>query len=430
MKIVLALFVFCLSFTCEYAICDDTAEIVQQGIGAVGGFLKNKPKTKGNDQKGIVQSNPVDVLQKGDPSRISNDGVFYPGAEMTVAKENVEPFKVFDIPLGASVQDVFSALEKKGIDFRGGVSQDANIQTSIRNDIERFYESKGITGDRKEAALRVIDEGKFILYPFQYGGQKYWLYPDSLNVLMKSGLEPVFDKYYQTYNSQFAIELRYPSEDMKSQGVVRAYVLFGKVGQEEPKSYLISLQFGQNANPKLAAVLNKKYGLPKVYSVDIKKNDSDINQIPLQILSKFADASSYIKSKSKNFETKAPNESIDKVGENFLLSDSLASNQIQSTFYFNYNLSLNLASRYYQGYYYFPYIFEWDVNPVKILAEFNSLVLEKTLEDSSIPLILDTGVVNYIYFPLATQLADGITETINASKQVGESQKNKAEEGL
>jgi hypothetical protein len=437
MRRVLGVFVFilCFLFICGHAFCDDnTTGLVQEGIGAIGGFLKNKSKSKGNEQKDIAQSNPEDVLQKGDASKISDDGVFYPVGDMAVAKENTETFKVFDIPLNASVQDVFSALEKKGIEFKGGVSQEKEIQARIRDDISRFYESKGITGEREKAALQVMDEGKFNLYSFQYGGQKYWLYPQSLDFLMKSDLEPVFDKYYHIYNSQFAIELRSLSQDMKSQGVIRVYILFGKVGQEEPKSYLISLLFGQKANPKLAAALNKKYGLPKAYRVDTNENRIDDHPQPKQVVPKLADLFTYLKSKSKSFEIRAPNEIINKIGEHLLINDGLALNQIRSPFYFTYDE--NLFSMYNQGSYYMPYIFEWDSNALKIIATFQNFAFvtmdanNVLLEESPVPLILDPGVVDYIYLPIATQIADGIEETINASKQLSGSLKNKAEEGF
>ena len=374
-----------------------------------------------------------EVLQKGDPSKISDDGVFYSTGDILATKENAESTKIFDIPLGASVQDVFSVLEKKGIDFRGA-SRDPNLQTSIRNNIAQSYESKGITGDREQAALRVIDEEKFNLYSFQYSGQKYWLYPQSLDVLLNLDIAPVFDKYYPVYNSQFTIELRHLSDDMKSQGVITAYILFGKIGQEEPKSYLISLGFGENANQKLAAVLNKKYGLPKTYRVDATKDklDDPIGTQLYQTLPKLADADSYLKSKIKNFEVKEVKdsyESIYEVGAYFLINNSLILGQIQSPFYVvNHVIG---STWHHGGYPFVPYIFEWDSKALKVLAAFNSLAFPtRSSKESLVPLILEPTVVNYIDWPMATKIAEEVEEIIKALKQSDESQKNKAQEGF
>ena len=68
-------------------------------------------------------------------------------------------------------------------------------------------------------------------------------------------------------------------------------------------------------------------------------------------------------------------------------------------------------------------IFEWNPGDVKILADFVVWPLQPQL-------VLQPSYVDYIYFPLATKISDGVEELINASKQMGVAAKNKAEQSF
>ena len=358
------------------------------------------------------------------PVNIQDNGVFYTAETTSPTEKRNGPFTVFDIPLNASVQEVFSVLEKKGIDYRYGRFNDENqkkqfINGGLRDLVSRSYDNKGISGVSKEAALRVVDEGKIKFYPFTYKNRQYWLYPQSLGALLNSDLKPVFDKYYNIYNSQTMIELRDASlsEDMKSQGVVKAYILFGSVGQEEPKSYLISLQFSwQTFNPKLAAILNKKYGLPKAYPYIFANQEG----WPSEIVGRINAAFAYLKSKSASYEEKGQNEFIYKIPRFLAINDSEALDQISRPLMTMYNAQ-NTGG--YEGESFERCIFEWNPGDVKILADFVVWPLQPQL-------VLQPSYVDYIYFPLATKISDGVEELINASKQMGETAKNKAEQSF
>jgi hypothetical protein len=360
----------------------------------------------------------VDKTTKSAPANVQDDGVFYTVEVVSpLEKRNDEAFTVFDIPLNASVQEVFSILEKKGMDFRQGCFNDENqmnefSKKGLRDLVSRSYEAKGISGDSKEAALRVVDEGKIKFYPFKYKNRQYWLYPQSIETLFASNLKPVFDKYYNIYNSQTMIELRDLSEDMKSQGVIGVYILFGSFNQEEPKSYLISLEFSeQTFNPKSAAVLNKKYGLPKAYPYIYL----DQKQWSSEDMFGMNAAFTYLKSKSASYEEKGKNEYIYKIPQFLAIDDSRAVRLIAMPLMTSYMSEL-VSNRYEKC------IFEWNKGDVKILADF--IVAPQP------QLALEPVVIDYIYFPLATKISDGVEEAISTSKQLSESIGNTAEKGF
>jgi len=363
------------------------------------------------------------------PADVQDDGVFYTAEAASSTEKRSGPLTVFDIPLNASVQEVFSVIEKKGMDFRYGCFNDENqmkrfSKEGLRDLVSRSYEAKGISGASKEAALRVVDEGKIKFYPFKYKGRQYGLRPQSLDALLNSDLKPVFDKYYSVYNSQFMIELRDLSEDMKSQGVTTAYILFGSFNQEEPRSYLINLGFrwgepGLSSNPKLAAVLNKKYGLPKIYRCGGNPGDAGDTHNGGDRISQLDAVFAYFKSKGADYEEKEKNGLIYKIPEFLAINDAVVATQIARP------LIIEGASKW--NFYYGrseTCNFEWHQGDVKVIADF---VVWPT---SSQQLILEPDSLDYIYFPLAMKIADGIEEAVNASKQSSESEQKKAEESF
>jgi len=324
--------------------------------------------------------------------------------------ENIKSIDVFGIPLNGSIQDIVNVLEKKGIDFEGSWREEQmqNFQARLRDDVQRLYKSAGITGERKEAGLKVVDEKRIKFFPFTYKNKRRWLRPVSLDRLLRADLLPVFDKYYENFNTQFHIMShgRRLSDDMRAQEISKISIGLGCINQDEPKSAIITLSLFR-ANPKLYTILNKKYGLPKIHYAPVDEGKLYSTKLNAAI--------EQLKNQLKNYEEHTPNEIIyKKIQSSLVALDSFELHYIiRRPFLMSPNVDRGTTS----------VTFEWNCGDVKILGSF-------TLSVDKEELLITPDVINYIYYPLAVKFSEAMEDIYNAARSAYEKTHKEAGEGF
>jgi len=337
---------------------------------------------------------------QSEETKILDEGVFKVDM-LPSSGTDVQSLDVFGIALNTSIQEVINVLEAKNIEFTGLRDDESHQQRCalLRDTVKRRYENSGITDARKESALKIIDEGKIKLFPVKYQSKQYWLSPVSLDMLLQADrMTPVFDELYEKYNSQFCVSyhLNLP-EDMKSQGIAGFTILFGSINQDEPRSFLVSLDFnGRSANPKLCAILNKKYGLPKFHYTTPHYTPYEEPNYS----SEFNRAFDYLKKEAKSFEEHKKDDVICKTILQYLTTD-----QALDTI----SLPFKLTSRHKELAW---FILEWDCGDFKILGDFVLVADEKCL-------VIRPVVINYLYYPLALKATEAVADVLKASRDVG-----------
>ena len=336
---------------------------------------------------------------QSEETKILDEGVFKVDM-LPSSGTDVQSLDVFGIALNTSIQEVINVLEAKNIEFTGLRDDESHQQRCalLRDTVKRRYENSGITDARKESALKIIDEGKIKFFPVKYQSKQYWLSPVSLDMLLQADrMTPVFDELYEKYNSQFCVSyhLNLP-EDMKSQGIAGFTILFGSINQDEPRSFLVSLDFnGRSANPKLCAILNKKYGLPKFHYTPIDKKKTDY-------FSELNRAFDYLKKEAKSFEEHKNDDVIYKTILQYL---TLSNDQALDTIGLPFEFTSNYKERVW-------FILEWDCGDFKILGDFVLVADEKCL-------VIRPVVINYLYYPLALKATEAVADVLKASRDVG-----------
>jgi hypothetical protein len=199
------------------------------------------------------------------------------GGQVVGTRENLS---VFGIPMNASLQEVVSALEKKGIKIskgyllegRGFIVSDANtFRKVLRDEIDWTYDFWKISIPRKEKALKLLEEGKLKRFCYEYEGKKYFAIPASLTKLLdvkrwssNPGIYPVLEDFPDIYNSQLVLECEDFPAEMDSQGITKIFLFFKNVNQNEPTCFLIRIIL--NAEQcELSKTLADKYGTPILY---------------------------------------------------------------------------------------------------------------------------------------------------------------------
>ena len=372
-------------------------------------------------QKESIQQK-AQMLSLGNSSEVIDNGVFYVPIEAKSGQQNNLPVTVFDIPLGSTIQEAVTVLDKKGIDIHRGCMGEREMKMyleSLKKKILDVYESRGVIGAEKEDALKVFDENKIKFYPLKYKDEKLWLTPYSLNFWLDANIRPVFGQYYGKYNSTFCLQLKDLSEDIQSQGISAINLVFGSVNQEEPKLFLINLVFIKGkGNDKLAAILNKKYGPPQLFYSPIRNNGSYSWPADNQ---RFQTLFSYLRSKSAGYEERKPKDIIEAAFLKYLVVSDV--DIIRSAHYIGVN----------EGYMVtgirpdeppgpsglFNFVLDWDAGDVKIVGGF---LVESTLELNIIP-----RTANYILWPFAKEITGEAEEIIKASQESVSKSKSNAE---
>lgn len=239
-----------------------------------------------------------------------------PPAESTtsnVGREDInEPIRtkieVFGIPLNATLQEVVDTLEKNGIkiargylEHRGDIVSDANkFREVLQREINTTYDFWKISIPRKEKCLKLLEEGKLKGFCYEYKGEKYFIKPTSLMILLNvkqfssnPGIYPVLEDFPDIYNSQFLLECEDFPAKMDSQGIRKMLIFFKSIEQKEPTCFLIRVIFGDKQPSGLSKLLTDKYGTPKLcYSQDPPVDN--YGEIPLSEMGWAADLPKYI----------------------------------------------------------------------------------------------------------------------------------------
>jgi len=222
---------------------------------------------------------------KADPGKVNK--LQMPSENNTKAqKESVQVavsgdnLMVFGVPLNASLQEVVSALEKNGIKIsagyllgrNSGIIRNAGLFGRVlRDEINWTYDFWKISTPRKEAALKLLEEGKLKGFCYEYKGEKYFAKPTSLMRLLyvnqnssEPGIYPVLEDFPDIYNSQFVLECEDFPAEMDSQGISEMLLFFKSTEQKEPTCFLIRIFIGGDS-PGLSKLLADKYGTPTLF---------------------------------------------------------------------------------------------------------------------------------------------------------------------
>lgn len=184
-------------------------------------------------------------------------------------QEGAKYFTVFDIPLGATPQEVAKVLQQKNVELSGYF--DADQKTKTIEDMEQALIQDYSTGhheDKLKEVLGIFDSKKFNFFGFRYQDKQCYLYPSSFDYFHKGDSSPVrifFEKYYNLYNSQFHVLCKNLPNEMVMNGIASVNILFGSTNGEIPRSFLIG--FAINPTSNIISLLTEKYGEPKVYYV-------------------------------------------------------------------------------------------------------------------------------------------------------------------
>lgn len=338
---------------------------------------------------------------------VIDEGVFCVEQGMITPVEEGKPFTIFDIPLNMPIQDVMDVLKEKNI-INSIIDHDDSTKSwatdnsktypdSLYGLVNNCYTTKGITDQRRENALKVVSEKRIKFFSFNYGSQKYYLKPISLfNILGDKEVEtPVFDKYYENYNSIFTVTCERGKdlpEQMQLQDVFDVTISFASIAQNEPKSFNVSLGFNnQSANPKLVSTLNRKYGYPTFYY--IPATATQFSMMSHDSKEMYAAKIEYLKKKSKKSVEISQEES--------------AYNDIVK--YLRIGMGQGLGS--YCG----NCVFEWNYGDIKIIGSFN---IKMRMEGESNKLALIPYSISYTFFPTAIEVSNKIKEIIQSSKEV------------
>ncbi|MHC4691656.1 MAG: HEAT repeat domain-containing protein [Planctomycetota bacterium] len=230
-------------------------------------ILKKATKDKNKD---IAEkaNRSIQKIQNSFGKLVANDD------EKTTSDPNCTDFRVFGIPLNASLQQVVNALEKNEIPITDGLTT-MNYREMFWSGslIDLIYDRIWNTpSHEKEKALKLLDEKKIKSFYVKYKGKEYAAEPKSLKCLLKKrDMYPVMGDYYDIYNSQFMLLCTQLPLHMTSQGLSGMLILFASIGQSEPKSFLIG--FDTSRPMGVLPNLEKKYGIPTMYYNDTIRLD-------------------------------------------------------------------------------------------------------------------------------------------------------------
>jgi len=356
-------------------------------------------------------------------------------------KEN--HFTVFDIPLNAHFQEVIDILEKKEIGLYRGVGNfDAETISKYKKDLINQYLYWQLPS--AQDAEKVFNE-KFKIFRIKYRN------PDNFDYYLKSSsfwnftspapyfdsvqskAYPLYEKYYDVYNSQFHLICNNFSKDMDSNSVQQLAILFTSAGGDEPRSSSFYLGFNfnpENANKILSSMI-KKYGQPKLYYPPYEELIfSGYDLVNVEDSPKFF-IYKYLKRIYPNNELRNPDKPLSNdIVDSMMLDDYFMSSQVLRQ-------SLCTAPR--------QVVLEWSQGDIKIFLNANvylpeeienqwiwnlSKIKEQILEgeQSFYPyvknVILVPDVINYMYLPNLEKSRDVYNEYMEASKKAREDLKN------
>lgn len=418
--IYLAVMFLFLTTLCYAAGLTDTLDFGKKVLKEASEMIKNQEtasQEKGDNLSRDSQATPDKVepsteLKKSlESTSVINDNGNFNVDPSSLPIQN-KPFAVFDIPLNASVQDVVNVLEKKGVEFNGYEDEnksDYYFNEQLIDRVTRLYEVRGITGERKDAAIKVIKDKKIKIFKFQYRNRPCWLVPQSLAFLLRGerGITPMFEKLYPDYNSQFYLESQYRlSEDLQYIGLRSLGVLFTSENQADPRSTLISLYYVPTlVNNELIGILSKKYGLPKMYYAEVIKDKHREDLACTQILDD-------LKQKFPNHEEKKHNYVLyDSIIQYFALTNSLAFRKIANPFEIyqtgsGYDWNVVKVT------------LEWNTDDVKIVGSFAFSCYKN-------PSVSPISIVYMLYQPLS-RVTDKMRNIFESSQKESQQLKEKS----
>ena len=338
-------------------------------------MLKKATKDKNKD---IAEkaNRSIQKIQNSFGKLVANDD------EKTTSDPNCTDFRVFGIPLNASLQQVVNALEKNEIPITEGLTtrNDTRNDKDLHHLIERIYDRIWNTpSHEKEKALKLLDEKKIKFFYVKYKGKEYAADQKSLEgLLKKEDVYPVLGDYYDIYNSQFMLLCTRLPLHMTSQGLRGMLILFASIGQSEPKSFLIC--FDTSSPMGVLDNLEKKYGIPTMYYTDTIR--PLVNEGYRDILAKRID----VKRRSFQHHERRPEGPLYPELSEALIVHSLP-------------FMLKGAS--------FSYVVEWNCNDTKILL----------LTMTSDRISENEGLLAYVHWPKIRQSAGMYKKVYQASEK-------------
>lgn len=407
-----AWFIFAITVNAEAGFLDNVVSGVKDSlVETTSDAILNTTEDASTNQR-----TTVGVKEEATTGIIDN-GVF----DVKMDEKNDSPVTVFGITLGSTVQDVVKVLEEKGIEIKRGYRQDSEMEIykeNLKDSVSRFYDRNGIVGSEKEAALAVVDANKIKFHSFMYNNKECWISPSSLDFFFQSNYRPVFNKYYNEYNSTFYLELYNLSEDLTSQGIYSMNLVFGSINQEDPRLFLVSIKFRDGSATQVPAILNKKYGMPNVYYPSLKgvgtaeviNEEAAVSKGP-----KLRSFFNYLCEKSKGCEEKKSEDIIlSDLLKNLILTDSMILRSIIWTGYIDREVEFGSP--------WCVFVMEWDINDAKIIGSF--------ISKGDSELVIGSRGINYLFWPFAKEILDGTSRVIEASKDVENEVKNDAAQGF
>ena len=228
-----------------------------------------------------------DGKPNGEGSFMDKDGSIYKGKfkyglleEVSVhtanpeskdGKENVDHIAFFNIPLDATLRKIAEVLSKTEIFiYRGAHRIRVDYIDQYKDALIGKYKSCQLLD---EEAIKVLDE-KFNFFSFKLRDKFYYLTPSVFWCLINptDSAYPIFETFYNSYNSQFYLICKNLPKEMTSNGVKNLSIYFDSIDGNEPRSSMICITFSL-PNEKLITNLTEKYGQPKLYYGQLSKSE-------------------------------------------------------------------------------------------------------------------------------------------------------------
>ena len=336
-----------------------------------------------------------------------------------------EYFTVFGIPLNAPLTEVLEVLDKKEIHYcyfepLYQTKDPKHLKEKLKAKLANLYTYWGqpFTKDLE----RIFDE-KFRLY-FIGGNNifKYYLFSTSFNSYTicdrNKGLYPLYEQYYNTYNSQFELNCNNLPAEMKLHDINGMRILFASLNGEEPRSFLIFLN---PSSRNLIPSLSKKYGEPKLYRPDTK-SAYRFDKIKADLFAKHLEAT------FSNVEVRKANDPpyMDILLNTIIIKDVYSG--IPNTFF--------AWDRHNISHYWKSFLLEWNNREVKILLDSYATInwifsnsRSSTLISQAVDMqeiYYNQSALNYIYVPTIRKLRVMYEKLFFESEKVMKEFKNKA----